>query len=65
MIRGGSRAAATSKMEHFVNLEFQEFDIEFEYKSVVSNIAGILSRKPFHDTPKKMKLNINAINNNW
>ena len=37
---------------HWWPLRLQKFDFELEYERGLNNIADILSRKPFFDTPK-------------
>ena len=40
---------------HRWSLRLQEFDFKLEYERGLNNIADILSRKPFIDTPKVNK----------
>ena len=40
---------------HRWSLRLQEFDFKLEYEPGLNNIADILSRKPFFDTPKVNK----------
>ena len=40
---------------HRWSLRLQEFDFKLKYEPGLNNIADILSRKPFFDTPKVNK----------
>ena len=42
----------TSEPPCAIGLRLQEFDFKLEYELGLNNIADVLSRKPFFDTPK-------------